>query len=67
MSGSAGISLDDVTSTIENAVYTAVGLGVLGFNHLQVQRRELSRQVGDAVRAVNETVGEHAERLAGDR
>ena len=41
MSGIAGISVDDVTDAVENTVYTAVGLGILGFQHLQVQRREL--------------------------
>ena len=43
-----GISVDDVTDAVENTVYTAVGLGILGFQHLQVQRRELE-QVLDAV------------------
>ena len=43
MSGIAGISVDDVTDAVENTVYTAVGLGILGFQHLQVQRRELDQ------------------------
>lgn len=46
----SGISVDDVTTTIENAVFTAVGLGILGFQHLQVQRRQITRQVSTTVR-----------------
>ena len=34
----AGISVDNVTDAVENTVYTAVGLGILGFQHLQVGR-----------------------------
>ena len=41
-----GISVDDVTDAVENTVYTAVGLGILGFQHLQVQRRQLNRSGG---------------------
>ncbi|HEX6237408.1 MAG TPA: hypothetical protein VFZ68_09445 [Acidimicrobiales bacterium] len=44
----AGISRDDVAHRAGEALYTAVGLGVLGVQHLQVQRRELARAVGDA-------------------
>jgi hypothetical protein len=39
----AGISRDDVARRAGDALYTAVGLGVLGVQHLQVQRREASR------------------------
>lgn len=48
----SGISVDDLTSAAENTLYTVVGLGILGFQHLQVQRRELERNVGAAVRQV---------------
>jgi len=48
----AGLSLDDLGTTVENALYTAVGLGILGFQHLQVQRRQLAQQVGSTVREV---------------
>jgi hypothetical protein len=41
------VSTDDVSKTVENAVYTAVGLGILGFQHLQVQRRQLQRALRD--------------------
>ena len=56
MSGIAGISVDDVTNAVENTVYTAVGLGILGFQHLQVQRRELTKQVSGALRQVTDQV-----------
>lgn len=56
-------SLDDITTAVENAVYTAVGLGILGLNHLQAQRRELSRHLGETVRQV----GEQVERTVGGR
>jgi hypothetical protein len=56
-----GISVDDLTTKVENTVYTAVGLGILGFQHLQVQRRELERQVTTTVRRL----AEQAERAAG--
>lgn len=63
MSGIAGISVDDVTDAVENTVYTAVGLGILGFQHLQVQRRELTKQVSGLVRQVTDQV----ERTVGGR
>jgi hypothetical protein len=50
------ISTDDLATTVENTVYTAVGLGILGFQHLQVQRRDLSRQVGTTLRLLAEQV-----------
>ena len=40
---------DDLSKAAENAAYTAVGLGVLGFHHLQVQRRRLERALQDFV------------------
>jgi hypothetical protein len=49
-----GISVDDLATTVENAVYTVVGLGILGFQHLQVQRRELMRALDATVRQVVE-------------
>lgn len=36
---------DDLTNRLRDAAYTAVGLGVLGVQRLQVRRRELSRQL----------------------
>jgi hypothetical protein len=57
MSGSKGISVDSVTRAVENTVYVAVGLGILGYQHLQVQRRELTKHVAGAMRQVSEQVG----------
>jgi hypothetical protein len=37
------LSSDDISKTVENTLYTAVGLGILGFQHLQVQRQQLKR------------------------
>lgn len=48
----AGISVDDIGTAVENTVYTAVGLGILGFQHLQVQRRQIKRQLEATVREV---------------
>ncbi len=48
------ISVDDLTRRVENTLYTAVGLGILGFQHLQVQRRQLARSVDAVVRQVTE-------------
>jgi uncharacterized protein HemX len=48
------ISVDDVTRRVENTLYTAVGLGILGFQHLQVQRRQLARSLDAVVRQVTE-------------
>lgn len=52
----AGFSVDNVTDAVENTVYTAVGLGILGFQHLQVQRRSLERTVTATVRQLAEQV-----------
>ncbi|HET6952421.1 MAG TPA: hypothetical protein VFI47_18720 [Acidimicrobiales bacterium] len=57
------IPVDEVTRRVENTVYTAVGLGILGFQHLQVQRRELRKSLDAAVRQVAEA----AERAVGGR
>ena len=59
----SGISVDEVTKRVENTVYTAVGLGILGFQHLQVQRRELRRSLDAVLRQVADAAG----RTAGDR
>jgi hypothetical protein len=41
------LSTDEISKTVENTLYTAVGLGILGFQHLQVQRRQLERALRD--------------------
>jgi hypothetical protein len=50
----AGISTEDISRHAENALYTVVGLGILGFQHLAVQRRELQRTLETTARAVAE-------------
>ena len=35
----------DVTKTVKDAAYVAVGLGVLGFQRAQVRRRELTKEL----------------------
>jgi hypothetical protein len=57
----AARTVDDLTTTVENTVYTAVGLGILGFQHLQVQRRELQRQLA----AVARDLADRVERATG--
>jgi hypothetical protein len=57
-----GITVDEVTKRVENTVYTAVGLGILGFQHLQVQRRELRRSLDAVLRQVADAAG----RTSGD-
>ena len=37
---------NDLATQARDAVYTAVGFGVLGFQRLQVRRQELVKQVG---------------------
>jgi hypothetical protein len=50
------ISVDDIPKLVEDTVYTAVGLGVLGFQRVQVQRQQLKRSLsssyGEAARQV---------------
>lgn len=48
------IDVEELTRRAEEALYTAVGLGILGFQHLQVRRRELARSLEDIVRQVTD-------------
>jgi len=41
---------EDLTERLKEAAYTAVGLGILGVQRLQVQRRTLAKQVQPQVR-----------------
>jgi hypothetical protein len=43
-------STEEISKRIENTVYTAVGLGILGFQHLQVQRQQLKRAIENALK-----------------
>ena len=56
--------LSQVSALATDGVYVAVGFGVLGFQRLQVRRRELEAQLPpDVVRAVH-AVGERAQAAA---
>ena len=70
------IKTDDITKVVKDALYVSVGLGVLAFQKVQVQRQELRKQlkgqVGDArtqlstvTKLVDERVKLVEERLAG--
>jgi hypothetical protein len=37
--------LEDATKVLKDALYVSVGLGVIAFNKLQVQRNELQKTV----------------------
>ena len=37
--------MDDATDGLRESLYTAVGFGVLGFQQLQLRRRELQREL----------------------
>lgn len=62
------ISVDDIPKMVEDTVYTAVGLGVLGFQRVQVQRQQLKRSLsssyGDAREAFDDRVKVAEERLS---
>lgn len=62
------ISVDDIPRMVEDTVYTAVGLGVLGFQRMQVQRQQLKRSLssscGEAREAFDDRVKLVEERLS---
>jgi hypothetical protein len=60
------ISTDDVPRLAEDALYTAVGLGVLGFQRVQVGRQHLRRSLTGAVQEAREALDERA-RLVEER
>jgi len=48
--------IDSLPPPLKDAFYTAVGFGVLGFQQLQVQRRDLRKQLRRAAGRVEERV-----------
>lgn len=50
--------LSQVSAVATDALYVTVGLGVLGFQRLQVRRRELEAQLPPEVTEIVRTVGE---------
>jgi hypothetical protein len=65
---SVDTTLRQVTMLATDAMYVAVGFGVLGFQRLQVRRRELEArldpEVLDVVRTIEERAGAAARDLA---
>jgi HPt (histidine-containing phosphotransfer) domain-containing protein len=59
MAEAAGDDLfSQVSAVASDALYVAVGLGVLGFQRLQVRRRELEAQLPPEVTGVLRAAGE---------
>lgn len=60
---------DDIPKAVEDTFYTAVGLGVLGFQRLQVHRQDLKRTMSatlaDAREALDGGVRTVEERMLG--
>jgi hypothetical protein len=55
--------LDDIRNGARDAVYTGVGLGILGFQRLQVRRRELERALGVGLPPTPDSLGRLVGRL----
>ena len=47
----------DLTSSLRDAAYVAVGFGVLGVNRAQVRRRELNRELGNRLGQAGRVLG----------
>jgi hypothetical protein len=62
------ISVEDIPRVVEDTVYTAVGLGILGFQRVQVQRQQLKRSLssscGEVLEAFDDRVKLVEERMA---
>ena len=52
--GMAETPLNDLTQTLKDAAYVAVGFGVLAFQKAQVRRRELEQQLGVSTGSLRE-------------
>lgn len=61
------ISTERLARTVEDTIYTAVGLGVLGFQHLQVQRQELKRSLSSTLESVEARLSDVLDRARGAR
>jgi hypothetical protein len=59
--------LPDLRQGARDVVVTGLGLGILGFQRLQVRRRELERALGVGLPPTPDDVGRLVGRLAGDR
>ncbi len=63
------ISVDDIPRRLEDTVHTAVGLGILGFQQVQVQRQQLRRSLSSSYGGACAAIGDRAkvveQRMAG--
>lgn len=57
--------MDDAASRLRDALYTAVGFGVLGFQQAQVRRRDLQRELARMAVEVDEKVDPVLDDLVG--
>ena len=55
--------LDDIRNSARDVVYTGVGLGILGLQHLQVRRRELEKAIGVGLPPAPDSLGRLVGRL----
>lgn len=55
----------DVTSTVKDAAYVTLGLGVLGIQKAQVRRVELAKQVADQRRLIEHQLAEASRTVQG--
>lgn len=47
---------DDITKTLQDAIYVSIGLGVIAFQKLQVQRQELQKSLETATEDARSTI-----------
>ena len=57
------IDADKVRTTAKEVAYTAIGLGVLGFQKVQVRRREVTDQLATELPKVANEALAHAEKV----
>ena len=58
------ITGDEIPKMVEDTLYTAVGLGVLGFQRIQVHRQELKRSLAGLAREARRNATQFVERGA---
>jgi hypothetical protein len=57
--------VQDVTKTLKDAAYVAVGLGVIGFQRAQVRRVELAKQFEGQRKEIEAQLADVRSQLAG--
>ena len=58
------ITGDEIPKLVEDTLYTAVGLGVLGFQRIQVHRQELKRSLAGLACEARRNASQFVERGA---